>query len=102
LRIVVARLVGLDEVVLEQDGLELVVRGHEVDGLDLVDQRHGLAVPRAAPDEIGADPALQIPRLADVDDLPLGVLVHVHAGAVRQLLEPRFESFETVGHREVV
>ena len=92
---VVARLVRLDEVVLEEDRFELVVRGDEVDRVDLVDERHRLASRAPFPTRYGVDPVLQVARFADVDDLALGVLVQIDAGAVGQFLDARFEALET-------
>ena len=93
---VVARLVRLDQVVFEEDRLELVVGGDEVDPLDLVDEGHRLGVARAAADEVRLHAAAQVARLADVDDLVLGVLVQIDAGAVGELFEASFEAFEAI------
>src|SRR5262249_48288035 len=92
----VARLVRLDEVVLEEDGLELVVGGDEVDGVDLVDERHRLRVARAAADEVRLHAIAQVARLADVDHLSLGVLVQIDAGAIGDFLQARFQGFSAV------
>ena len=76
-----ARLALLDEVVFERQGLVLVGDGDvfEVDGL--AHERAGLGVGLRGGEEIAAHACTQILGLADVDDLALGVLVEVTAGA---------------------
>ena len=84
---VVAGPVPLDQVRLEDQGLELVGRDDVVEVGDVVDQRVGLRVARAGGLEVGADAGPDGRRLADVDHLPLGVLVEVDARPVREALE---------------
>ena len=78
---VVARLVLLDERVLEGERLALGLRDDRVDRLELGEHRLRLHVlrPRA---EVRREPLADRPRLPDVQDLPLGVLVEVDAGLV--------------------
>ncbi len=76
-----AGLALLDEVVFEGEGFALVGDGDvfEVDGL--AHERAGLGVGLVGGEEVGADAGAQVLGLADVDDLALGVLVEVAAGA---------------------
>ena len=81
---VVARLLLLDEVVLERERFLLVV-DHDVVEIDgLAQQRAGLGVLRRAFEKIRAHPRAQVLGLADIDDLALGVLVEIHAWRGRQ------------------
>src|SRR6185503_2776668 len=67
--------------------LELVV-GHDVLEVgDLAHHRVGLGVVRAGVLEVRAHAAAQRGRLADVDDLGLGVAIDVDAGAIRDARE---------------
>jgi len=80
---VVARPVAPDQVGLEHQGLELVV-GHDVlEVADLAHERVGLGVARARLLEVGPHAAPQRRRLADVQDLLLGVPVEVDPRPVR-------------------
>jgi hypothetical protein len=63
-----ARLVRLDERVLEHQGLGLGARDRHLDVAHLADQEAGLAGPRRAA-EIARDALFQVARLADVQDL---------------------------------
>ena len=76
-----ARLALLDEVVFECEGFVLVGDGDvfEVDGL--AHERAGFGVGLRGREEVAAHAGAQVLRLADVDDLALGVLVEVAAGA---------------------
>jgi hypothetical protein len=78
-----ARLVRLDEVVLEQQRLGLGVRDRDFDGGDLRDQRLylGIDVPGG---EVGADAVLKAARLADVEELVLRSEHAVHPRAARE------------------
>ncbi len=78
-----ARLVRLDEVVLEQQRLGFGVGDRDLDGTDLRHQRLHLRVDVAG-GEVGADPVLETARLADVQQLLAGAEHAVHAGAPRQ------------------
>ena len=88
-----ARLVALDERVLEEERLAHRIRERVVHFRDPVDdladpvalQRPGLTLP------VAAHPAAEALRLADIDDLAAVVLHEVHAGPVGQVLEGRFE-----------
>ena len=82
---VIARLVLLDEVVLERQGLFFVIEEDVVDGSGGVDQAGGLAFREPLVAEIAADPVTEILRLSDIEDLAGGVLVEVDAGSCRQL-----------------
>ena len=76
-----ARLALLDQVVFERQRLVLVGDGDvlEVDGL--AHERAGLGIGLRRRQKVAAHPRAQVLRLADVDDLALGVLVEVTAGA---------------------
>jgi len=78
------RLVHLDQVVFENQGFFL---GARHDDLEVGDELDHLARKDRVPailSEIRAHAAPQAARLADVDDLALGVLVQVHAGLLGQ------------------
>ncbi len=75
-----ARLALLDEVVFERERFALVVDRDVFDIDGLAHQRAGLGVGLAGLQEVRAHPGAQVLRLADVDDLALGVLVEVAAG----------------------
>ncbi len=77
---VVTRLLLLDQVVLERERFLLVVDDDviEIDGL--AQQRPGLGVFAGAFQEIRTHSRAQVIRLADVDDLAIGILVEIHAG----------------------
>jgi hypothetical protein len=83
---VVDRAVALDELLLGEQCLGLGLGGDELDVADLRDHRR----PRLA--EVTGDPLLDAERLADVEDLALGVAEQVDAGGIRQrsalLLQP--------------
>src|SRR5256886_13027199 len=84
---VVAGPVLAHQVRLQHQRLELVV-GHDVLEVgDLADQRVGLRVARPRLLEVGADAAPQRGRLADVDDLGLGVAIQVDARSVGKASE---------------
>ena len=82
-----ARLVALDEVVLEGERLHLGVGDHEVEVRDLRDHVAALGVDGTAGLEIRSHAVAEHTGLADVEDMALAVLEHVHAGADRQRLE---------------
>ncbi len=82
-----ARLVALDEVVLEGQGLDLGIGEDEVQVRDLRDHVAALRVHRPAGLEVGAHAVAQHARLAHVEDVPLRVLEEVHPGAHGQCLE---------------
>ncbi len=93
---VILRPMALDQVHLEDQGLEL--RGHH-NPLHVGDPSHqfgGLAIRRAGLVEIGADPAAQVHRLADVDH-PAGLVFHqVTAGFGGDAFKQR------LGHGQVI
>ncbi len=75
-----ARLLLLDEVVLQSQRL-FVIGDNDVIYVDrLADQRAGLRVFPAAFVKVGRDARAQVLRLADVNDFAFGVLVEVDAG----------------------
>ena len=76
-----ARLALLDEVVFEGEGFALVGDGDVFDVDGLAHERAGLGVRLVGFEEVGADAGAEVLGLADVDDLALGVLVEVAAGA---------------------
>ena len=77
---VVARLLLLDEVVLERQRFLVVVDDDVVDVDGLAHERAGLGVGQGFVREIVTDAGAQILGLADINDLAFGVLVQVHAG----------------------
>ena len=85
-----ARLVLLDQLVLEQQRLLLVLDRDGVDvgeeAIEEADER-----PRICPREVRAHAAAQVHRLADVDDLRVVPLHQVHARRLRQVGELLFE-----------
>ena len=81
---VVARLLLLDEVVLERQRFFLVVDDDVVEIDRLAQQRSGFGIGRRAFQKIRPHSRAQVVGLADVDDLALGVLVEIHAGRGRQ------------------
>ena len=90
-----ARLEALDEVGLEEQRLaDAVDLGHLDVGDPVDDLADAVDVARAADDlllPVAADAVAQALGLADVQHVAPGVLHQVHAGAVRQSLERRFE-----------
>jgi len=83
--------VPLDQVGLEDEGLELIAGDDELEVLDLRHQRVRLRVVRPPVLEVGAHATPERGRLAHVDDLALGVLVEVDARPVGQLIQLRRE-----------
>ena len=77
---VVARLLLLDQVVLERQRFLLVVHDDVVEVNRLAQQRSGLGVSSRAFQKIRTHARAQAVGLAHVDDLPVGVLVEIHAG----------------------
>ncbi len=88
---VVAGPVLLDQRGLEDHRLELVGGDDVLEVPDVADEGVGLGIAGAGLLEVRADTAPQRGRLADVDDLALGVLVEVDPGPVRDLFELRRE-----------
>ena len=76
-----ARLALLDEVVLEREGLVLVGDGDVLEIHGLAHQRAGLGIGLRGRKEVAAHTRAQVLGLADIDDLALGVLVEITAGA---------------------
>ena len=81
---VVPGLVLLDEVVFQQQGIRLGSHDRKLGVGDLRDQDAGLAVEPLRRDEILGDPLVQVLRLAYIDDIPLGVIVAVDTGGMRE------------------
>ena len=81
---VVARLLLLDQIVLERQRFLLVV-DHDVVEIDgLAQQGPCLGVLGGAFQKVRPHPRAQVVRLAHVDDLALGVFVQIHAGRGRK------------------
>ena len=93
---VVERLVALDEVVLEGQGLHLAVGDHEVEVGDVRDHPAlwNSVGPRGL--EVRAHAVAQHPRLAHVDDLARRVLEQVDAGPQGQGVELLGEAHESI------
>ncbi len=98
-----ARLALLDEVVFKRERFAFVVDQDVIDIYRLAHQRAGLRVGLRGRQQIRADTRAQVLRLADVDDLALGVLVQVHAGLRGQgadfLLQVHFGVWVPLGMR---
>ena len=92
---------GLDQIVFEEDRLELVVGGHEIDRFDFLHQGDSERITIALSDHVGPDTVPKISRLADVDHLSLGVLVQIDAGPVGKLLDSSLQALDTIGHGEL-
>ena len=75
-----ARLSLLDEIVLQRQRLFFVVNDDVLDVCRLAHQRACLGLDLDPLHEIRAHPRPQTLRLANVDDLALGVLVQIHSG----------------------
>src|SRR5438552_2173126 len=85
---VVARPVVLDQVVLEDERLDLVRRGHELEVVGFANQLRDLRGRRVARREVRAQAVAQTQGLADVDHLAPVVAEHVDARALRHGLQP--------------
>ena len=92
---VVARLVFLDEVVLQQEGVFFRL-DHNVAYVGNLAHEHACLARRVLLAEIGIDAPLQILCLTDVDDDPVLVQVLVDAGAVGQVLHDAAQVFVLV------
>ena len=84
---VVGRLVALDQVVLERQGLHLAVGDHEVEVGDLLDHAALVELGRTRGLEVRADAVAKDARLAHVEDRSVRPLEQVDARAARELLE---------------
>src|SRR5439155_6970980 len=95
------RPVVLDEAVLEHQRLDLVGGGDELEvGRPAHELRHARRL-GVSSREVLPQPVPQAQRLADVDDLRLGVAKQVNARALRDRLQPRLDRlFE--GNRHVL
>ena len=80
-----ARLVLLDEIVLEGEGFLFVVDQNVVDVARFRDQASGLDIGQLVLGKIAAHAVPQHLGFADVDDLAAAVLVQIHAGRQRKL-----------------
>ena len=81
---VVAGLVLLDQVVLQQEGVGLGVHDGELRIGDLGHQDARFRVQPFRGHEILRDPLVQVLRLPHIDDLPRGVIIPVDAGGMRE------------------
>ena len=88
---VVARIMGLDEIHLKDEGLFLAMDDDEIEMVDMGDHRENLSALRA--EEILGNPVLEVLRLADVDYLVLGVFHLINARFVRKESDLAFELF---------
>src|SRR5262245_53366468 len=90
---VVARRQPLDEIALQQQRLDLGVRGDDFERRGL--RHHALQpVGQAIDLRIGGDSLAQAARLADIERIALGVEHAVDAGTGRQILELRSEDLD--------
>ena len=92
------RLVPLDQRRLQQQRLLRRLREDELDIRDLLYQPPCLRLEGVRGPEVGADAALQGGRLADVNDITLGVTEEVNAGARGERLQLCFELLLGRGH----
>ena len=83
-----ARTVLLDEVELEQQRLGIGIGDGDFHVRGLRDQRLHLRLDVARL-KVGSDAALEIARLADVENVALGVEHAIHAGTARQRIDER-------------
>ena len=88
---VVARIMGLDEVHLKDEGLFLAMDDDEIEMVDMGD--HGENLSALWAEEILGNPVLEVLRLADIDDLVLGVFHLINARFVRKESDLTFELF---------
>ena len=79
-----ARLVLLNEGGFGKEGLRLVLHCHRLEVVDRVDHRLDLRRMARAGTEVGADAALEVLRLAYVDDYAPAISHEIAAGAVGQ------------------
>ena len=86
-----ARPVVLDEVVLEDERLDLVGRGDELEIGGPADELGHTRRLRVTGGEIRAEPVAEAQRLADIDDLRLAVSKQVDARTVGNGLEPSLD-----------
>ena len=94
-----ARPVVLDQVVLEDERLDLVGRGDELEVGRLSNELRHLRGRRVAGGEVLAEPVAQAQRLADIDHLAPVVSEHVNARVVGNRLQPSLDRvFEGYRH----
>jgi hypothetical protein len=94
-----ARLVLLDQLVLEEQRLLHVRGGDHLEVGDAVHQERNLVAAVAAAVEVAAHARAQALRLADVEHGPLGVAEDVDAGLDRQRADALFERAHRRGRR---
>src|SRR5262249_23839794 len=95
---VVFGLMVLDVLVLEDQRLDLAAREDELDIGDLGHYRAILGVELVGIHEVLTDTVAHVAGLADVEDLPIGILVEIDAGSMWQRGEDRLEAFGEIGH----
>ena len=86
---VVARIMRLDEVHLEDEGLFLVVDDDEIEMVDMGDHGENLTALRA--EEILGNPVLEVLRFSDVDDFVTSVFHKINARFGREKSDLAFE-----------
>ena len=86
---VVARLVALDETVLQQQRVNLGGHHRDPDVVDRPHQHLNLGALVVIVREVAAHPALQVAGLAHIDDLAVGVEVLVDSRCFRYCLKPQ-------------
>ena len=86
---VVARIMRLDEVHLEDEGLFLVMDDDEIEMVDMGDHGENLTALRA--EEILGNPVLEVLRFSDVDDAIIGVFHEINARFGRKKSDLAFE-----------
>ena len=91
---VVAGLVALDEVVLEEEGVDLGGHDGDTDVVDVADEHANLGALVVVAGEVLADALLEVAGLADIDDLARGVEVLVHTRTLGDGLEPQGDAVD--------
>ena len=86
---VVARIMGLDEVHLEDEGLFFAMDDDEIEMIDMGD--HGENLPALWAEEILGNPVLEVLRFSDVDDVITRVFHEINAGFGRKKSDLAFE-----------
>ena len=86
---VVARIMRLDEVHLEDEGLFLVMDDDEIEMVDMGD--HGENLSALWAEEVLGNPVLEVLRFSDVDDGIIGVFHEINARFGRKKSDLAFE-----------
>ena len=88
---VVMGTVLLNEVALQDEGLQLAVHQHIIEAFDMLHHGVHLGLPRVPAAEILPDPVFQGNGLPYIDHRPLGILHQVYARMIRQRCNQVFQ-----------